>query len=100
MTNPIPPAVEEALAKLLRDAVAALPRAGATVGPDEIARRHDADHWKRWMEPVREVARRMAERGELEVVRHGKPVEGWPWRGVIRFRATRVSRGETDERPA
>lgn len=63
--------------------------ARAAIGPADVARRAGDEDWKRWMERVREVARRMHARGEIEVTRHGRPVEGWPWRGVVRFRMPR-----------
>lgn len=92
MSIHITPEIEEQLSQLILERIAALPRAGASIDPAEIARECEPDDHRRWMEPVREIARRLAERGEIEVVRHGKPVEGWPWRGVIRFRAARGGR--------
>jgi hypothetical protein len=61
-------------------------RGRASIGPADVARRFKADGWQRWMDTVKEVARRLADEGAIEVTRHGKPVAGWPWRGVIRFR--------------
>jgi len=91
--------IEEQLSTLILERIAALPRAGASIDPAEIARECEQDDHRRWMEPVREIARRLAERGEIEVVRHGKPVEGWPWRGVIRFRAVRAKSDATAPPP-
>ena len=62
-----------------------------TIGPADVARRFGGDGWKRWMEGVKEVARDLAAEGAIEVTRHGKPIETWPWRGVVRFRAARGS---------
>jgi hypothetical protein len=61
-------------------------RGRASIGPADIARRFKPDDWSRWMDTVKEVARRLADEGKLEVTRHGKPITTWPWRGVIRFR--------------
>ena len=61
-------------------------RGRASIGPADIARRFKSDGWQRWMDTVKEVARKLVEEGAIEATRHGKPVAGWPWRGVIRFR--------------
>jgi len=58
----------------------------ASIGPADVARRYSAGDWKRWMDSVKEVARKLAVEGAIEVTRHGKPITDWPWRGVIRFR--------------
>jgi hypothetical protein len=57
-----------------------------SIGPADVARRVDPDGWKKWMQRVKETARRMAAEGAIEVTRHGKPIDAWPWRGVVRFR--------------
>ncbi len=79
--------LERAVAAEIRAQLDALPRAGATIDPSAIARALDPEWPRHLMATVREVARQMAERGELVVTRHGKPVTEWPWRGVIRLRA-------------
>jgi len=61
-------------------------RGRASIGPADVARQFKADGWKSWMDSVKEVARRLAAEGAIEVTRHGKPIQTWPWRGVIRFR--------------
>lgn len=58
-----------------------------TIGPADVARRFGGDGWKRWMDGVKLVARELAAEGVIVVTRHGKPIERWPWRGVVRFRA-------------
>jgi 8-oxo-dGTP diphosphatase len=58
-----------------------------TIGPADVARRFGGDSWKRWMDGVKEVARQLALEGAIDVTRHGKPIETWPWRGVVRFKA-------------
>jgi hypothetical protein len=66
-------------------------RGRASIGPADIARRFKADGWKSWMDSVKEVARRLADEGAIEVTRHGQPITTWPWRGVVRFRNPIVS---------
>ena len=61
-------------------------RGRASIGPADVARQFKADGWKSWMDSVKEVARRLAAEGAIEVTRHGKPIQTWPWRGVVRFR--------------
>ncbi len=61
-------------------------RGRASIGPADVARRFKPDGWKSWMDSVKEVARRLADEGAIEVTRHGKPITTWPWRGVIRLR--------------
>jgi hypothetical protein len=61
-------------------------RGRASIGPADVARAYHAEHWKSWMDSVKEVARRLADEGAIEVTRHGKPIATWPWRGVVRFR--------------
>jgi hypothetical protein len=76
-------------------------RGRASIGPADVARRFKASGWQRWMDTVKEVARKLVEEGVIEATRHGKPV-AWPWRGVIRFRnplaagAEQVLEGDAD----
>jgi len=84
----------------IRRQLDALRQANASVDPSAIARALDPEQWKRWMEPVRRVARAMAERGEIEATRHGKPTTEWPWRGVIRLRKPRPRPSDGGEPPA
>lgn len=86
MPSMLTPAIEQRIGALIVDMIGAK-RCRASIGPADVARRYDAEHWKRWMDSVKEVARRLAASGAIEVTRHGKPIEGWPWRGVVRFRA-------------
>lgn len=71
-----------------------------TIGPADVARRFGGDGWKRWMDGVKEVARQLALEGAIEVTRHGKPIETWPWRGVVRFRARGARAAVKAERAA
>lgn len=76
-----------------------LRQANASIDPSAVARALDPEHWKKWMDPVRRVARALAERGTIEVTRHGKPVGEWPWRGVIRLRKPRSKAAAPDPEP-
>jgi hypothetical protein len=93
--TPVPPPApkRDPRDRFIEDAIRreldALRQANASVDPSTVARALDPEQWKKWMDPVRQVARALAERGVIEVTRHGKPVSEWPWRGVIRLRKPR-----------
>lgn len=72
--------IERSLAELLDR------RAPRTVCPSEVARAVGGEEWRDLMEPVREVAWRLAAAGELEVTQGGEPVERASVRGPIRLR--------------
>jgi hypothetical protein len=74
-------------------------RGRASIGPADVARRFKTDGWKSWMDSVKEVARRLADEGAIEVTRHGKPIAGWPWRGVVRFRNPIANAAEVGDEP-
>ena len=61
-------------------------RSGATICPSEVARTERPQDWRAWMERVRAAARRMAARGELEVLQGGRVVDPATARGPIRLR--------------
>ena len=86
MTLMLTPEIEQRLRALIVEMIESK-RGRASIGPADVARRFDAEHWKRWMDSVKEIARRLATEGVIQVTRHGKPIEAWPWRGVVRFRA-------------
>jgi hypothetical protein len=85
MTLMLTPKIEQRLRALALELLREK-RGRASIGPADVARAYHADDWKRWMDSVKEVARKLAEEGAIEVARHGKPIGGWPWRGVVRFR--------------
>ena len=63
---------------------------GATICPSEAARALAGDAaFRELMEPVREAARAMAARGELEVSQGGRVVDPVHARGPIRLRLPR-----------
>ena len=79
----------------IRDLLAAR-AATATICPSEAARRveteqgsgADAD-WRPLMEPARRAARRLVERGEVEIVQRGRVVDPGTATGPIRNRRAR-----------
>ncbi len=75
-------------------------RGRASIGPADIARRFKSVGWQRWMDTVKEVARKLADEGALEVTRHGKPLATWPWRGVVRFRNPLAAGAESEPESA
>ncbi|MBI5365076.1 MAG: DUF3253 domain-containing protein [Planctomycetes bacterium] len=95
MHRTLKPENEKKLTELLTTMIGEL-KGRASIGPADVARRHGGENWKRWMEDVKEIARRLAESGALEVTRHGKPVTTWPWRGVIRFRRVQPASGTAE----
>ncbi len=75
-----PQLIEEALRSRL-----AARAPGRTICPSEVAREVGGAEWRDWMEPVREVAWRLAEQGELEVTQQGHRVDRRSVRGPIRL---------------
>ncbi|MEM9385974.1 MAG: DUF2256 and DUF3253 domain-containing protein [Pseudomonadota bacterium] len=75
-------ALERAILELLSSR-----RAGASCCPSEVARqRYPEDAWRAQMEPVRQAARRLAHRGEIEILQGGRAVDPSRFRGPIRLR--------------
>ncbi len=63
--------------------------AGSSICPSEAARACDPDGWARLMPDVRAAARRLADRGLLEVTQRGQAVDPTSARGPIRLRRPR-----------
>jgi len=90
-----PRTVDSALECAILDLLAAR-AATATICPSEAARRvatqqgsgADAD-WRPLMEPARRAARRLVERGEVEIVQRGRVVDPATATGPIRIRRAR-----------
>ncbi len=59
---------------------------GATICPSEAARRVRPEAWRSIMERTRCAARRLFQRGELEILQHGRPVDPSTARGPVRLR--------------
>jgi hypothetical protein len=53
--------------------------------PSEVARAL-SDDWRPLLTPVRAAARRLAEEGRIDILRHGKPIVPAQIKGVIRLR--------------
>ncbi|RVT98811.1 DUF3253 domain-containing protein [Rhodovarius crocodyli] len=62
---------------------------GRSICPSEVARalnpRDEPDTWQRLMTPVRQAAVKLAEQGQISILRKGKPVPVEEVRGVIRL---------------
>jgi hypothetical protein len=58
---------------------------GKSFTPTDVAQQL-AENWRPLLNHIRAAARRLAERGEIEILRHGKPVEPSALKGVIRLR--------------
>ncbi len=63
-----------------------LPRRGATVDPDTVARAAGGDDWREQVEPVRRAARRLVASGDVEIVSGGRVVDPSTARGAILVR--------------
>lgn len=63
-------------------------KSGKSICPSEAARAiagSDEQQWRRLMKPIRAVAVRMTQAGELEIRRKGKQVNPTDFRGVYRL---------------
>jgi hypothetical protein len=59
---------------------------GATICPSEVARAEGGEDWQGLMEPVREAARRLVARDEVEITQGGRVVDPSTAKGPIRIR--------------
>ncbi len=74
--------LEHAILRLLDDR-----GTGKTICPSDVARDVGTpDGWRDLMEPVRQAAQRLVERGEVEITQGGKVVDLDHARGPIRIR--------------
>lgn len=60
--------------------------ASSSICPSEVARACGDDGWRELMDPVREVAKQLAERGEIIVTQGDETVDIARARGPIRLR--------------
>lgn len=75
-------ALEEVILQLLSTR-----KLGATICPSEAARAVGSEQtWRDRMEPARRAARRLVDRGEVEITQRGRVVEPSTARGPIRIR--------------
>jgi hypothetical protein len=86
---------DEALEAAIRDLLADR-AATATICPSEAARRVARERgsaeetaWRSLMEPARMAARRLVDRGEVEIVQHGRVVDPSTAQGPVRIRRAR-----------
>ena len=84
-------ALEAAIRELLATRAAA-----ATICPSEAARKvalkrgsAEEDAWRSLMEPARRAARRLVDRGEVEVLQRGRVVDPSTAMGPVRIRRAR-----------
>lgn len=61
----------------------------STICPSDVARDLRPDDWRPLMDPVRDAARRLVDRGEVEITQHGQVVDLATARGPIRIRLPR-----------
>lgn len=61
-----------------------------SICPSEVARALRPD-WHALLPAVRQAAARLAAAGQIEILRHGRPVDPAAFKGVIRLRATRTA---------
>lgn len=77
--------IEDAMLDLARDRA----RTGGTICPSEVARFLEPDDWRPMMDAVRMAARRLAERGLIEVHQRGRAIDPSAARGAVRIAAAR-----------
>ena len=58
----------------------------SSICPSEVARDVSADDWRPLVEPVRRAARRLVDRGEVEITQGGSVVDPSTAKGPIRIR--------------
>jgi hypothetical protein len=83
-TSPTDEALERSVLALL-----AARATGATICPSEAARDVGGDDWRSLMEPARRAARRLVDRGEVEITQGGAVVDPATATGPIRVRRRR-----------
>ena len=74
----------------LRDAILSLARDRApakTICPSDAARAVGGDQWRDLMEQARDIARELANAGDVEIMQRGEVIDpNSQWRGPIRIR--------------
>ena len=61
----------------------------SSICPSDAAKAAGGDDWRPLMEPVREAARRLVARGEVDITQGGEPVDPSDLHGPIRIRRHR-----------
>lgn len=62
---------------------------GATICPSEAARAVGGDEWRAFMQPARDAAQSLVDRGEVEITQRGVVVDLSTARGPVRIRRAR-----------
>ena len=69
------------------EALAVVP-AGKSIAPDQVAKAIDLERWRRVLPLVKAAAIGMARAGQVDILRHNKPVDpAVPIKGVYRLRS-------------
>jgi hypothetical protein len=63
---------------------------GKSITPTDVAMSL-SEEWRPVLNHVRAAARRLAEQGRIEILRHGKPIDPAAMKGVIRIRLKQSS---------
>lgn len=79
--KPLDLALEESILSLLAERAR-----GATICPSEAARAVGGEAWREQMEPARQAARRLVERGVIVITQQGRVVDPSTAKGPIRLR--------------
>jgi hypothetical protein len=58
---------------------------GKSITPSDVALSL-AEDWRPLLKHIRAAARRLAEQGRIDILRHGKPIDPAALKGVIRLR--------------
>ena len=64
--------------------------ASSSICPSDAARAVAPDEWRPLMEPARQAAARLVERGEVEITQRGEVIDPATARGPIRIRLRRT----------
>lgn len=62
----------------------------SSICPSDAARAVAPGHWRPLMDPAREAAARLVERGEVEITQRGEVIDPATARGPIRIRLRRT----------
>ena len=82
--QPVDTALEAAIIELLAGRAR-----DASICPSEAARHVGGETWRELMEPARLAARRLVERGEVQITQGGRVVDPSRAKGPIRIRRSR-----------
>lgn len=82
--TPAPAVLEQRILSMLQSRART-----STICPSDVARDLAPDDWRPLMEPVRQAASRLVDRGDAEITQHGEVVDLATSRGPIRIRLPR-----------